>query len=128
MNIASFEKGGDNALNKIRGIISSNNDETIGVDYSQDQVSEIKRVVSVQNLINDLSELKNLNLIDNGGIYNSLLAKATISQIINLINKNTSLNILNSLLNELNAQRGKHITEDAYQILLYDVNYLKNNL
>lgn len=124
INIANFEKNGNNALNKIKGVISSNNDETIGVDYSQDQVSEIKRVVSAQDLISDLSELKKLNLIDNGGIYNSLLAKATISQILNSINKKTSLNILNSLLNELNAQRGKHITEDAYQILLYDVNYL----
>lgn len=128
INIATFEKEGNDDLNKIRGIIRRNKDEIITINYSQDKASEINKIVTPQSLIDDLNDLKNLNLINNDGIYNSLLAKVAIFQTINSINKNTSKNILNALLNELDAQRGRNITEDAYQILFYDANYLKNNL
>ncbi|PIP74303.1 MAG: hypothetical protein CO135_02535 [Candidatus Levybacteria bacterium CG_4_9_14_3_um_filter_35_16] len=128
INISTFQEDGNDELNKIKGVISSNNDEIIEISYSQNNTSEIKRFVSFQSLIDDINEAKNLKFIKNNGVYNSLLTKVVISQIVNQINKNVSKNFLNSLLNELNAQRGKHITEDAYQILFYDASYLKNHL
>ncbi|MEK7502600.1 MAG: hypothetical protein AAB609_03670, partial [Patescibacteria group bacterium] len=127
INISSFKENGNDYLNKIKGIVSDNNDETLEIDYSQNQTSEIKRSVSSQDLINDLNELKNLGLFKNNGIYNSLLAKIPIAQLSASVNKKTSINILNALFNEVKAQRGKGITEEAYQILIYDLNYLKNN-
>lgn len=98
---------------------------TISFDKQNSSNSKNTKIITFQSLIDDINEAKNLKFINNNGVYNSLLAKATISQIINQINKNTSKNILNSLLNELNAQKEKHITEDSYQILIYDINYLK---
>jgi hypothetical protein len=123
------QDGNVNVLDQ-NGLIGTGKTDNFTINFDQQNFSNSKntKIVTFQSLIDDINEAKTLKLINNNGVYDSLLAKAAISQIINLINKNTSLNILNSLLNELNAQRGKHITENAYQILLYDVNYLKSHL
>ena len=129
INIASFEEEGNNALNKIRGVISSNSDEIIEIDYSQDQVSEIKKAVSFQSLINDINEAKNLNLIK-PWIADTLIKLAKSSQKnydkgrkkIAVIQLNVFENIIKSI------RKSPLIKEDAYQILLYDVRYLQNNL
>lgn len=126
INISTFQEDGNDELSKIKGIITSNYDETIIINYFKDKESEIKKIVNSEDLINDLSELKNLNQIKNNGIYNSLLAKGTIAQLVNLVSEKTSNNILKAMLNEIKAQRGKGITEDAYQVLFYDINYLIN--
>lgn len=129
INIASFEEEGNNALNKIRGVISSNNDEIIEIDYSQNQTSEIKRFVSFQTLINDINEAKNLKLIK-PWIADSLIKLAKRSQ------KNAEkgrkqiakieLNIFENIIKSI--RKSPLIKEDAYQILLYDVRYLKGHL
>lgn len=62
----------------------------------------------------------------NNGIYNSLLAKAIAAQLVNFMSEKTSNNILKAMLNEIKAQRGKGITENAYQVLFYNINYLLN--
>lgn len=129
INIASFEEEGNNALNKIRGVISSNNDEIIEIDYSQSQTSEIKRTVSFQSLINDINEAKNLNLIK-PWIANNLIKLTKSSQKnydkgrkkIAVIELNVFENIIKSI------RKTPLIKEDAYQILLYDVRYLKRHL
>lgn len=100
---------------------------TVSFDKQNSNNSSNTKIVTFQSLIDDINEAKILKLINNNGVYNSLLAKTTISQIINLINKNTSVNILNAMLNEVNAQREKGISQDAYQILFYDIDYLINN-
>jgi hypothetical protein len=51
--------------------------------------------------------------IDNSGIVNSLQAKLKEGDV-------------NSFINEVNAQSGKHLTKDAATILLRDANVLKN--
>lgn len=129
INIASFEEEGNNALNKIRGVISSNNDEIIEIDYSQSQTSEIKRTVSFQSLINDINEAKNLNLIK-PWVANNLIKLTKSSQKnydkgrkkIAVIELNVFENIIKSI------RKTPLIKEDAYQILLYDVRYLKRHL
>nr|MBI5456050.1 C39 family peptidase [Candidatus Levybacteria bacterium] len=125
INLAAFKKNGDNDSNYIRGIITKNNDETLIINYSQTEGSRISK--TFEDLINDLSELKKLNQFKNDGIYNSLLVKVTIAQLSSSISKKISTNILNAMLNEVKAQRGKGITEDGYQVLYYDINYLINN-
>ena len=134
INIASFEEDGDDALNKIRGIISSNNDEAIEIDYSQTNSnnSGIKKIVTFQTLIDDIKEAQSLKLI-NKGLASSLIA------LLKNAEKNyqkgrknivfAQLNIFEKLINQTRGKfNGRILDENAYQILLYDVNYLKNNL
>jgi hypothetical protein len=40
----------------------------------------------------------------------------------------TTLNILNAFINLVQAQSGKHVTTDAANLLLTDVNYVIANL
>lgn len=126
INLATFKENGDNDSNYIRGIITENNDETIKANYSQVNNTNINKIVSFSDLIKDLNELKGMNQFKNNGIYNSLLAKATVAQLVNFVSEKTSNNILKAMLNEIKAQRGKGITEDAYQVLFYNINYLIN--
>ncbi|MCL5970724.1 MAG: hypothetical protein M1450_04460, partial [Patescibacteria group bacterium] len=124
INIATFKKNGDNDSNYVRGIITEENDETLIINYSRTENSYISK--TFDDLIKDLNELKEINQFKNNGIYNSLLAKATAAQLVNFVSEKTSNNILKAMLNELKAQRGKGITEDAYQVLFYNINYLLN--
>lgn len=124
INLATFKKNGDNDSNYIRGIITEENDEALIINYSQSENSYISKTFG--DLIKDLNELKELNQFKNNGIYNSLLTKATAAQLVNFVSEKTSNNILEAMLNEIKAQRGKGITEDAYQVLFYNINYLLN--
>jgi len=134
MNIASFENNGDNALNKIRGIISSNNDETIEVDYSQQNSnnSGVEKIVTFQTLIDDIKEAQSLKLI-NKGLSNSLIALLRNAEknyqkgMKNIVF--IQLNIFEKLINQTRGKfNGKILDENVYQILLYDVEYLKSHL
>jgi hypothetical protein len=60
-----------------------------------------------------IDQLCALGWIDNNGICNSLRVKAT-----------AAAGPLNALRNELSAQRGKHVSEEAYTILSQNVAYL----
>ncbi|MEK7572913.1 MAG: C39 family peptidase [Patescibacteria group bacterium] len=128
MSVSTLQEDGNDNLNTIKGIISKNSDETLIINYSQTENSNTSKVVTFESFMKDLDEAIKLNQIKNDGIYNSLLAKATIAQLSSPISKKTSINILNAMLNEIKAQKGKGITEDVYQILIYDINYLKNHL
>ena len=124
ISLATFKENGDNDSNYIKGLITENNDETLIINYSQTGNSYINK--TFDDLIKDLNELKEINQFKNNGIYNSLLAKATAAQLVNFVSEKTSNNILKAMLNEIKAQRGKGITEDAYQVLFYNINYLIN--
>ena len=134
INITSFENDGDDTLNKITGIISSNNDETIEVDYSQENSnnSGSKKIVTFQTLIDDIKESQSLNLI-NKGLSSSLIALLRNAEknyqrgMKNIVF--IELNIFEKLINQTRGKfNGKILDENAYQILLYDVEYLKNHL
>ena len=71
-------------------------------------------IATIESTIADLERVYTLGWIDNKGIKNSLVKKMQHSQF-------------NSFVNELEAQRGKHMTEQAYQLLREDVYWLLNN-
>jgi hypothetical protein len=67
------------------------------------------------------NSLTTSGFIKNQGILNSLTQKiANAKDILDKKGadaKNTAINKIQAAINELDAQRGKHITEDGYQIL-----------
>lgn len=82
-------------------------------------------LIFVDNIINLKHSAFDLGWIDNQGIMNSLdkkleHAKAKLQNGQN----NTAKNELNALLNELNAQKGKHVNDSAYAVLKANVDYL----
>lgn len=67
--------------------------------------------------------------INNNGIMNSLLKKAdAIEASIAKGNKTSAKNQLNAFINEVNAQKGKHISDKAVKILLEDAQYMMESL
>lgn len=124
-----FAKGpGDTSLQTFPGIAAPGKIDTYLVTMFLDPSRSIiiNKIVTYDILKADLQELFNQGFIDNKGIFNSLMKK--IDSAIKSSDKESTKDILNSYTNELNAQRGKHITEEAYQILYDDSNFLIKSL
>lgn len=81
-------------------------------------------------IIRDASgEMRIDSQIDNDGIMNSLLKKAeAIEASIARGNRKAAENQLNAFINEVEAQKDKHISSKAVKILLEDAQYLVDNL
>lgn len=57
--------------------------------------------------------------MDNQGVYTSLLSKAQNAVSLNdQGNTDAAVNVLNSFINELQAQKGKHVPESAADMLI----------
>ena len=68
-------------------------------------------------------------MITNQGIVNSLIQKLNNAEETNQRGqKNAAQNILDALLNEIDAQTDKHILKDAVEILKQDIQFLKEHL
>jgi hypothetical protein len=94
-------------------------------------------VVTFNSLMGDVNDLVSLGCMDN--ISQSLLAKISVAQNLNgKGNNQTATNILAALINEVQAQAGKHISNtckdssgrpfDPVQLLLGDTQYLQGTL
>jgi len=83
----------------------------------------------IQNLISLKEQSLAMRWIDNAGIATSLDAKldAAKAKIVAGDNK-TAKNILGVFLNEVQAQKGKHLKPEAYALLYYNGQYLMNHL
>ncbi|MFO7890121.1 MAG: hypothetical protein R6V04_07255 [bacterium] len=96
---------------------NSNPDSTITVERVINTCSDIRQ---------DLDLCYKIGLIDNKGIYNSLSKK--LDNTVKMVNKGkykTAINHLNAFINEVKAQKEKHITEYAVNILIDDARILK---
>jgi hypothetical protein len=70
-----------------------------------------------------------LGWITNKGICNSLDVKLrNVERHLERNKPRQAGNVLNAFLNELNAQRGKHITEEGYALLYYNAEYLQQRI
>jgi hypothetical protein len=87
------------------------------------------RIATSESLKQDITLSRKIGWIDNDGIVNSLLAKANaIEASIVKGDKETAGNQLNAFVNEVNAQKGKQIADQAVKIFLEDVQYMLGNL
>jgi len=87
------------------------------------------RVATFKSTLEDIENSFKLNQIDNKGIVNSLKKKIeNAADAVDRGNIEAAKNILNAFKNEVEAQKSKHISEIAAQILLEDADYLINRL
>ncbi len=133
INISTTEKNGAHLLNTFQGATAPKDDDVSIVSYSQDMQSDVEKSVTFESLKSDLRELFNLRLINNKRIYNSLLVKVKLAKKasdmkIQPLGKKLAIAGLKVFLFELNTQRGKHVKEEAYQILSNDASLILKNL
>ncbi len=86
-------------------------------------------VADLDSLRATILHLRALGEIDSDGITNSLLAK--VDGAIDAMGrgqKNAAINKLDALIHELEAQSGKHVSEQAAQLLIGDTQYVQAHL
>ncbi len=84
-------------------------------------------IATLESTIADIEKAFSLGWITNKGIEESLIKK--LNAIINLgdLLEETKDNLLEAFLRELDAQRDKHVNEQAYKLLSEDINWFLNN-
>ncbi|HBO84351.1 MAG: hypothetical protein A2073_05785 [Deltaproteobacteria bacterium GWC2_42_11] len=91
--------------------------------------ADFKPVSFIDYIISMKHEAFSLGWITNQGIEQSLDAKLeNAKKKIEQGNKNAAKNILNAFINEVEAQKDKHLTSEAYGLLKYNVEYLIGRL
>jgi hypothetical protein len=117
----SFPEQVDEELLAFRGIVFS---------YGFDPIRKVVYVNIFSNFkafLTALEKMVQYNQISNLGIYNSLKTKITKAKEVlekqRERGKKPAINKINAAINEAEAQRGKHLTENGFQIF---VGYCKN--
>jgi hypothetical protein len=88
----------------------------------------LQRRVTFESAKEEVQLLLNLSLIDNPGIANSLIQKLEAAKAAkDRSQTNAAKNILNAFLNELEAQKEKHVRASAFNILKEDAQVLLQN-
>ncbi len=119
LNIYLYDALGNPSIQNETGSVGPGDPDSIPIHFEGSN-----NAVTFDTLINDINELRNSDDIYNFGVYISLISKAEGAKLLAFLNKNTAKNILNSMLNELNAQKGKHINETAFNLLNNDIQAL----
>ncbi len=127
MNIAVYEVDGDNSLQKTSGILDKNAHDTFSLTYNHFEASEFKKTITIDQLIEDIKEGQKIkwiqepvavNLIELARNAKKDFTKKQYEQL------KIKLETFKKLLEELN---GKGLNNLAYEILMYDINFLLNS-
>lgn len=87
------------------------------------------RIAVIGSLKQDIALSRKIGWIDNDGIMNSLVKQAdAVEASIGKGNMETAKNQMNALINEVNAQKGKHISDKAIKVLVEDIQYIMDGL
>lgn len=105
--------------------------DILNLKFDKDNLdnSKTKKFVTFQSTIDDVNELQKLNLITNKTVSKGLveLLKNAEKQALSG-RKKAALMVLKGFEVLLNKTRGIIIKQEAYDILLYDLNFLKGSL
>lgn len=106
---------------------------TIQAKDKADNAASLTVTFKVTSDINSLmaatKRTYDLGWIDKPGAYNSLDSKlTTVKSAIEKNQLNTARNELNALINEMDAQKGKAVNQQAYEMLKADVSYVIEHL
>lgn len=126
LNIAALEANGDDQNFQMAGIIGQNSGDEFDLDYSQDEPSVLGEIVTFDSLINDINSLRATGDISNFGVYVSLLSKADVAKGLggNIWTNRASINLLKSMQKEITKQKGKGVSDNAFNILNADIQSL----
>lgn len=84
---------------------------------------------AVKGLSAVIVEAEKLGWLKTAGLFRSLEAKLeAASKKLESDDRKTALNILNALLNEVEAQKGKNLSAEAYALLYYNLDYILKQL
>ena len=121
LDVYFYNIDGNVKLATLSGFILNRNIDEFDIDFN--------KVDSGTSEINPKNELKfklgslfSSGEIKNKGIYNSLISK--LNNYEKAENDKTKSNIINALKNELEAQKGKGISGEAYDIIIENINLL----
>lgn len=129
---ASISRGRDFVSFDFNGVTDKGLISKFKVTYNGPQSNIVGtgvRISTQSSLKQDITLSRKVGWIDNDGIMNSLLKKADAAEsAIAKGNKEAAKNQLNALVNEFNAQKDKHISNEAVKMLLEDVQYIIEQL
>ena len=134
LNFSKTDEQASVSTQIVKGYTKKGTTETYHIQYSPDATEPpvAKKEVTFSILKSDLQKLYEQKLIDNKGIYLSLDVQVDLAikaeKLNTKLGDRLAITLLKTFLLELKAQRGKHVKEDAYQILNYDADYLLKSL
>jgi len=123
LNVYFYDLNGEVKIVNLTGIVSPGNPDIYSIYFDKNDLSNtsITSSSTITNLISDINELCNNKDIDNSGICFDLLSKAQNASDLLAVDKNSAKNILAALENDLDAQKGKHVDNNAYGIISSDL-------
>jgi hypothetical protein len=104
-------------------IVSPGKVYTYEVSFDHNDINNlhITKEVTSSELKTSTQAASDLNWIDNKGVLNSLMQKLENAEAAFARGQDDSaVNMLNAFINEINAQRGKHIKAEAADMLISD--------
>jgi hypothetical protein len=131
LEFLTYNKSGEATEIKFEGVTNKEviSDYRINYNSIPEKPTIIERIVNIQDVIIEIEIGRQLNLIDNDGIKNSLIRKLNnAKKQIELSQKNTAINILNAFLNEVKAQKGEHINLNFAELLIKNAQYICGHL
>ncbi|PIR79720.1 MAG: hypothetical protein COU25_03850 [Candidatus Levybacteria bacterium CG10_big_fil_rev_8_21_14_0_10_35_13] len=126
LDVYFYDVDGNVKILNLNGFVSEFNDDSFEIDFDKLLSDNSSIIVLSNNFRFDLGVLLESGDIKNRGIYTSFISK--LNNFEKAKNNKTKTNILNAMINEAKAQRGKGISEVAYQIITNDINSLKDTL
>jgi hypothetical protein len=127
-----YDINGDGEKEIFNGMVGPNDTDEFVLNFDQDNILNT-HVNGIQQLSDSLISIINSantsGEISHKGTFNSLSKKATnIDSYIVGDDKEAALELINSLLAELSAQRDKHVTEIGFQMITNVANNLQSSL
>lgn len=102
--------------------VSASSSDYVG--NASSTVVNFRLIATDQSLIKDIERSYLLGWINDFKVKESLIKKTKDASVSS---GKTRLNILKSIISQLDAQKDKHVNERAYRLLLEDVNWLISN-
>jgi hypothetical protein len=122
---------GEEANMNLDRIVSPGTVRTYSIHFDHDNINNlhVTKIVTSGELKTSIQVASDLNWIDNDGVLNSLQQKLVNAEAAFVRGQTkTTINELNAFVNDVKAQKGKHIKEEAADILIDDAQTLINQI
>lgn len=128
LNFIGYDQFGNPTVQTIFGVTNEGVTTKYRVSYSVTagvQATGVVHVVSGNDILGAVRISRQLGLIDNQGLANSLAQKLEAANAAKGRGQTqVAMNLLRAFINEVSGQSGKHITTDVANMLIADANTL----